>query len=359
MMGKPPLGVIFDCDLGHSVDDAIALAVLYALDGKDEARLLAVSVSNPSLAAAAYSDAVGRFYAGAVSGAFNAQGRTLPVGLSQVGKAVEPPMITAPLAKKTPEGKPLYPHEINTVIDTADPRALIRNALTAQRDENIVLLLAGPATGLVSMMALPGAKELITRKVKLLVFAGGSYPNGKADAHIQADVAAAKKLFAEWPTPIVGVGTEVADQVAFPIASLDTEFAWSQAHPVVDAIRASGQTKDIPALTPSAALFAVRPDQGFFQRSAPGTIVIDDGGAAKFTPSASGKHTYLTVDPAQREKIVKTLVELASAKPVVRAPRRRPGQVKPDPAKPDAAKPQQLGAPPATESKPAVPAAKP
>ena len=38
MMGKPPLGVIFDCDLGHSVDDAIALAVLYALDGKDEAK---------------------------------------------------------------------------------------------------------------------------------------------------------------------------------------------------------------------------------------------------------------------------------------------------------------------------------
>ena len=373
---KPPLGVIFDCDLGHSVDDVIALAVLYALDGKDEARLLAVSVSNPSLQAAAYSDAVGRFYAGAVSGAFNAIGRTLPVGLSQVGKPMESPMITAPLGKKTPEGKPVYAHDINSIIDTADPTPLIRNALTAQRDDNIVIILGGPATGLVSMMSLPGAKDLITRKVKMLVFAGGGFPSGKADAHIQADVAAAKRLFAEWPTPIVAVGAEVAEQLSFPIASLDTDFTWSQAHPVVDAIRASGQTKDIPVLTPSAALFAVRSEQGLFQRSAPGTIAVDDSGAVRFTAGAGGKHTYLSVDPAQREKVTKTIVELASAKPVVRAPRRRPGQAKPDPAKPDAAKPdaakpdaakpdaakpQQLGAPPAATEppKPAKPAAQP
>jgi hypothetical protein len=257
-------------------------------------------------------------------------------------------MITVPLAKKNAEGKPVFPHSIDSIIDTADPTPLVRNALTAQRDENVVIVLSGPATGLVSIMNLPGGKELITRKVRMLIFAGGSYPTGKPDAQISGDIAAAKRLFAEWPTPIVAVGSEVSEQIAFPAASIDADFAWSPAHPIVEAVRAAeNPLKDIPALSPSAALFAVRSDKGLFQRSAPGTIVVDDSGSTRFTPAASGKHTYLSVDPAQRELIVKSLVELASAKPVVRLPRRRPNQVKPDPPKPE-----QLNSPPAATPKP-------
>jgi inosine-uridine nucleoside N-ribohydrolase len=350
--------VIFDCDLGHSADDLLAMAVLYALDGKNEARLLAISVSNPSLSAAAYSDAVGRFYAGPVSGAFNAVGRTLPVGLAQVGKPMETAMITGPLAKKNGEGKPLFPHGVGSIIDTADPTPLLRNALTAQQDGNIVVLVSGPATNIVSLMSLPGAKELITRKVRMLVFAGGSYPSGKPEAHIQADLAAARRLFAEWPTPVVAVGTDLSEQVAFPADSLEKDFAWSPAHPIVEAIRASDQgAKDIPAVSPCAALFAIKSDQDFFKRSAAGTITIDESGATKFAASAAGKHTYLTVDPAQRERVVKTLVELASAKPVPRQPRFRPPQAKPKPEAPKAQEVKPLQPPDAAPAKPAAPPA--
>jgi hypothetical protein len=64
------------------VDDALAMALLYGLDGKKEERLVSVSVSRANLKAAIYSDVVGRFYAGAVSGAIGFGGRTLPVGLA-------------------------------------------------------------------------------------------------------------------------------------------------------------------------------------------------------------------------------------------------------------------------------------
>lgn len=362
MQAKPPLGVIFDCDLGHTLDDAIALAVLYGFDGKNDARLLAVSVSNPSLSAAAYCDAVGRFYAGPVSGAFNAVGRTLPVGLAQIGKPMETPMLTAPLAKKNADGKPLFPHGVETIIETADPTPLLRNALTAQQDANIVMIVSGPATNAISLFNLPGGKDLIARKVRMLVYSGGSYPGGKADAHIQADVSAARRMFAEWPTPIVTLGREVGEQVTFPVDSLDKDFSWSPAHPIAEAIRAGAQPpQDFAAASASAALFAVKPDQGLFQRSATGTIVVDDNGATRFTPSANGKHSYLTVDPAQREKIVKTLVELASAKPVPRQPRFRPGQAKPQPPKPQElnqpAPPAQAQPGQAAEPKATVPAA--
>src|SRR6266849_4896998 len=99
--GKPPVGFIFDSDMGNSIDDALALALLYGFDGKNEARVVSVSVSKSNLKAAAFCDAIGHFYAGPVSGAFGAFARTLPVGLSTDGKmSDDTPMLTVPLSKQ-------------------------------------------------------------------------------------------------------------------------------------------------------------------------------------------------------------------------------------------------------------------
>src|SRR6476660_5445881 len=134
--GKQPVGVIFDSDMGNSIDDALAMALLYGFDGKNELRVVSVSTSKSNLKAAAFAEAIGRFYAGAVSGSFGAVGRNLPVGLSIDGKmADDTPMLTVPLAKKNADGTPIYPHGIDKLIDTAETPALIRNALTAMQDQ--------------------------------------------------------------------------------------------------------------------------------------------------------------------------------------------------------------------------------
>ena len=107
--GKPPTGLVFDCDMGNSIDAALAMAMLYGFDGKNEVRVVAVSVSRNNLHSAALAEAIGRFYSGAVSGAFGAQGRNLPIGLTSEGKpAPDTPMLTVPLAKKNPDGTPVY-----------------------------------------------------------------------------------------------------------------------------------------------------------------------------------------------------------------------------------------------------------
>ncbi|HKC85589.1 MAG TPA: hypothetical protein VKG02_06415, partial [Blastocatellia bacterium] len=62
---KPPVGIIFDCGLGNSIDEVLALALLYGLDGKNEARVISLSVSKPNLKAAAMCEAIARFYGGA------------------------------------------------------------------------------------------------------------------------------------------------------------------------------------------------------------------------------------------------------------------------------------------------------
>lgn len=324
---KPPVGVILDTDMGNGIDDALALALLYGLDGKNEARVVSISVTKSNLKAAAFCEVVSRFYAGAVSGAFGAFGRTLPVGLSDSGwMAEDTPMITAPLARKNAEGAPVYEHGIRKLTDTAEAPAVIRNAFTSQYDQNSIVVLTGPATNLAAVLRLPGVKELIASKVRMLCLAGGSYPDGPPEFNMKSDIAAAKKLFAEWPTPIVASGHEVGAALLYPASSIEKDFAWSPSHPVADAYRAyKPMPYDAPAWALTAVLHAVRPQGGYFKLSEPGAIEVLDDGRTRFTPSPEGRHRYLVLDPAQKDRIVTTFTEIVSAKPVPRIPRfRRP-----------------------------------
>jgi hypothetical protein len=340
--GKPAIGMVFDSDLGNGVDAALALALLYGLEGKGEARLVSNSTTRANLKSAAFGDVLARFYAGPppAAGGFGGFQRPMsPIGMAENGAlAGDTPVLKAVLEKKTAEGMPAWPNSIDRLTDTADPVALIRNALTAQNDANCLVVLAGPATNLVKLMDLPGVPDLISRKVKLLAMAAGGYPDGRADARIKADVAAAKRLLAQWPTPIVAVGAEVGDALPFPGSSIEKDFAWAPAHPIVDAYRANGTMPyDAPAPSMAAVLYAVRPD-GYFKLSAPGAIDVLEDGHTRFTPAAGGRHRYVVIDPEQKEKVIQAYVELASAKPAPRQNQRfRPNQKKeaapPEPAK--------------------------
>jgi inosine-uridine nucleoside N-ribohydrolase len=264
--------------------------------------------------------------------------------------ADDTPMLTVPLSKKNAEGAPVYPHGIQKLNDTAEVPALIRNALTSQQDQNCIVVITGPATNLASVLNVAGIKDLITRKVRYLALMGGAYPDGEPEFNIKTDIPAAKKLFAEWPTPIIASGFEVGAALPFPASSIEKDFAWSPAHPIADAYRAyKAMPYDAPAWDMTAVLYAIRPQESYFKLSDTGTISVQDDGRTKFTAGPTGKHRYLILDPAQKERILKTFTEIASAKPVPRAPRFRP------PKKDDPPKPPADGKPPAAEIKPPEP----
>jgi len=330
---RPPIGIAFDGDLGNRIDAILAVAMLNGFTAKTEARRISLSVSRPSLTSAQIADVVAGFYrgrpAGAATGGVGAITEGM-LGMPEGGPAVtsDKPVLATTLEKKSADGSPVYTSAITGLVGTAESAVLIRNLLLAQHDGNAAIVLAGPATGVVRLLDLYRSGPQIAAKCKQLVVAAGSFPSGAPDATIKADIAAAKKLFAEWTTPIVAVGSEVGDALPYPGASIEKDFAWAPVHPVVDAYRAARPMPyDAPAPALAAVLYAVHPDDGYFKLSDPGTITVLDDGRTRFTPGAEGKHRYLIADPALKEKVLAVYTAMVSAPPAPRPGRGRAGAV--------------------------------
>src|SRR5690606_23297100 len=129
-----------------------------------------------------------------------------------------------------------------------------------------------------------GARPQIEAKAARLVMAIGSFGSGGADPAVKADIASLRKVLAEWPTPIVMVGSEVGEALPYPGTSIELDLAWSPAHPVAEAYRAfRPMPYDAPASALAATLYAVHPDQDYFKLSEPGTITVTDEGRTRFT----------------------------------------------------------------------------
>lgn len=323
---RPPIGIAFDGDVGNRIDALLAIAMLNGLTAKTQARRIALSVSRPSLVSAQIADVVAAFYRGAPVAGRGGIGPASEgmIGLPEsAGVNGDAPALAAILSGKAADGTPKYTSGITGLVSTAESAVMIRNLILAQHDGNAAIVLAGPATGLVRILDLYRSGPQITSKVRALVVAAGTFPTGAAESSIKADVAAAKRLFAEWPTPIVAVGREVGDALPYPGASIENDFAWSAAHPVVDAYRAyKAMPYDAPAPALAAVLQAALPDEGYFTLSEPGTISVLDDGRTRFAPQAEGRHRYLVVDPAQKARVLTQYTSLVPAPPAPRPGRR-------------------------------------
>jgi len=329
---KPPIGIALDGDFGNRIDAVLALAMMNGFASKMEARRISLSVSRPGLKGAQLADVLSAFYAGRAIAPGGGVGVITEgmVGMPEGGPADEKPPLAAILSKKYEDGTPAYTSTFTQLRDTAENAVLIRNMLQAQNDENANIVLAGPATGVAKLLTLYGAHAHIVAKCKQLVVAVGAYPAGPAESSIKADVAAAKKLFAEWPTALVAVGSEVGAALPYPGASIEADLSWSPNHPIADAYKIyKPMPYDAPAPALAALLYAVHPDDGYFKLSDPGTITVLDDGRTQFAPGANGKHRYLIADPAQTEKITQLYKDMVSAKPVPRAGRGRAGEPEP------------------------------
>ena len=187
-----PVRLIFDTDMGNDIDDAVALAMIHALESRGEATLLAVTVTKDNRWAAPFIDVMDTFY-----------GRgNIPIGVVHDGKTPEDSnMIRLPSERKRPDGSFVYPHRLIDGHDAPEAVGLLRRVLAREKDGAVVIVQVGFSTNLARLLDSKADVALVKRKVRLLSLMGGAFPAGKPEYNIETDIPSAKKLFAEWPTP--------------------------------------------------------------------------------------------------------------------------------------------------------------
>ena len=310
-----PLRVIFDTDVGNDVDDALALAMLHALQSRGECRLLAVTLTKDNAYAAQFVDLVNTFY-----------GRgEIPVGRVQNGKTPESGnFIKAVVEARDEQGARLYPRQRAPEAAVPDAVALLRNTLAAQPDGSVVLVQVGFFTNLARLLDSPpdaasplAGRELVARKVKLLSAMAGRFNDKKGrEYNVFIDTPASQNLCSNWPTPVYFSPWELGESLKFPAVSIERDFGYVAHHPVVDAYRHYMKFPyDRPTWDLTSVLYAVRPDRGYFSLSEAGRVGVDEQGKTLFTPDPQGRHFILAATPEQKLRTLEALIQLSSQPP--------------------------------------------
>jgi hypothetical protein len=141
--------------------------------------------------------------------------------------------------------------------------------------------------------------------------------------NVRIDVPAAKAMVQRWPTPVVWSGYEIGTAAPFPHEVIERDFDYVVHHPLKEAYYLyNPPPHDRPTYDPTALLFAVYPERGYFDLSPPGTVTIEDNGATWFRPARDGRgpHRFLVMSPEQAERVREVIVQLCVAPPAARPP---------------------------------------
>jgi inosine-uridine nucleoside N-ribohydrolase len=140
----------------------------------------------------------------------------------------------------------------------------------------------------------------------------GNFVETTPEFNVAKDIVSAQQVFGEWPGEVVSSGFEVGRAIRYPAKRIESDFAWAGKSPVVEAYKAyRTMPYDEPLWDPSAALYAVRPDAGYYSLSPAGKIEVDAKGATRFVAGPGQQH-YLIVDEAQKARVLEAISLLAS-----------------------------------------------
>jgi inosine-uridine nucleoside N-ribohydrolase len=311
MRAAEPVRLILDTDIGNDIDDALALAMIHALEGRAEVRLLAVTITKDNRWAAPYVDLVNTFY-----------GRPdVPIGVVRNGKTPDDSAyIRQPAEQRDSSGNFAYQHRIKDGTDAPDAVTVLQQVLEDQPDQSVTIAQVGFSTNLARLLKAPGGQALVARKVKLLCLMAGAFGQKiEPEYNVYSDAQAAEYLFANWPTPMIFSGFEIGLQVKFTYQSVLKNFNYTDRHPVAEAFKIFQPVgKDRPNWDSTAVLYAIRPDRGYFELSGKGRVTLGEKHVTVFTPDAAGKCRYLILKPEQAlrvQAIIETLVSEPPQRP--------------------------------------------
>lgn len=321
VFASEPVKLIFDTDMGNDIDDALALGVIHALQSRKECELLCVTSTKDNPFSAPYCDLVNTFY-----------GRgEIPIGAVKGGKTPEPSKYVQVPVEAKENGRDRYPRSHESYAEAV---ALLRKTLAAQPDQSVVIATVGFSTNLARLLDSPGDEvsplkgiDLVQEKVRLLSIMAGMFTaeGRQKEYNVYIDIDSAKKVYGEWPTPIVASGFEIGLAIEYPASSILRDFNYVEHHPLKEAYGLYLKMPyDRPTWDLTSVLYAVRPEHGYFGLSKPGRISVDGEMVTQFAESEEGRDRYLTVTPEQIVRVKEALIQLASQPPASQPPASQP-----------------------------------
>jgi inosine-uridine nucleoside N-ribohydrolase len=317
-----PVKIIFDTDMGNDVDDLLALGMLHSLQARGECELLGVTITRCDELGGPFVNAVNIFY-----------GRpNVPVGCIR-GTPEKEASKFLPLVEVKDGERFRYARELKRSGDAPDSLKLLRRLLAAQPDGSVTLAQVGYFSNFAALLDTPADEisplrgvELARRKVKLLSVMAGAFQtidnnNHFCEFNVYKDIPSAQKLARDWPTPIVWSGFEIGIALPYPAVSIERDYTYVPHHPLAEAYQLYIPTPhERPTWDLTSALYAVRPERGYFGLSAPGAVTVEDDGFTRFTPKANGRDRFLRLDPAQTARALEALVQLCTQPPQTAKP---------------------------------------
>ncbi|MBS1501062.1 MAG: nucleoside hydrolase [Bacteroidetes bacterium] len=305
---REPVRIIFDSDMGPDYDDVGAITILHALADKGEARILA------TMASTKYDGVAG------VLNVFNTyfNRADLPVGVPK-GYALElrdwQHWTDSLLAK--------YPHKIKSNAQAWDAVKLYRKLLASQPDKSVTIVTVGFLTNLSNLLntgadeySKLSGKELVAKKVRMLVSMGGKFPSGY-EFNVMKDAKASQNVYENWPSQVIFSGFEIGEKILAGLPLIHNKSIKND--PAKDAFRiAIPQAKEDSlgrkSWDETAVLVAVKGYSPYYTLHS-GHIKVADDGQDTWDNNGTGQ-AYL-VERIDYKKVEKLINELIQHQPVV------------------------------------------
>lgn len=309
-----PVKLIVDTDLGNDIDDALALDIVYKAIDSGDAELLGIGNHKLSPTATTYIDILNTWY--------GYPDIPLARSLTPVENNHANDYTIQVCAMTDSTGKYLYKRS-KTESDIENPTTMYRRLLAKQPDKSVVFVSLGFGTELAKLLDskpdsisnLDGT-ALVATKVKMLSIMAGSYgKKQRAEFNVVNDIPAMKKVFESWPTPIVQNPFELGIMIQYPGNVIENGFTWAKHHPVVDGYKNyhkmpyNRATWDLLSI-----VYVLKPE--YFNASEPGVITVDDKGYTHFTPSAEGKHIWLSSDSTKLAQMREYIINVTTRQPI-------------------------------------------
>lgn len=323
------LSVILDTDIGSSTDDLFALDLLHKYMDEGKVNLLAVMIDREGDISAKITDVFNTW-----SGHPN-----IPIGVTH--NSVKNPkvfidysVVVTKTLKYNKKGqldpvkgtieKPYFKRTLSDeqIANLPEAVKLYRKILAEQPDRSVVVCAIGFLSNLGQLLdsqpdeysPLTGS-ELVAKKVKIMYTQGGVfYSSLEPDYNVLNDIEAGRKVYEEWPTPIVFSPMEVGNEIDYTPKAVLADLADYDRCPM-KTVYAECQCDTGQRMWDSNTVLQAVEGTDYYTISAAGNIHVTPQGNTIYHPSPFGDRYYQITNKQQSYALYALMREKAIQAP--------------------------------------------